>query len=106
MLAVANMSQSIPLCRRLRVEVIVEIVVNIAPQLFDRMAHRLSMKEGRRGQLELPVQGKDFALPNKGGCICNPLRREQVNRTDLIIIAEQAPGRSGRIAGFNRELIE
>jgi len=52
------------------------------------MAHLFSIKEGRIGQLQLPVEGKDLAGSDEAGGVGNSVWRQEVDGAGLIVIAK------------------
>src|SRR5262245_20160358 len=105
-LPMPEMPQAIPLRRRLRVEIVVNVVEDVLAPPIDRVTQSRAVEQRRIRSLQLPVHSENLAglyQPGGGG---HPFRRQQIQRSDLIVIAEYAPGRMRRIIRVDRQFVE
>src|SRR5262245_51310852 len=86
-----TMAQAVPLRGRLRVEVVVNVVEDVLAPPIDRVTQSRAVEQRRIRLFQLPVHSENPAglyQPSGGG---HPLRRQQIQRPDLIVIPEAAP---------------
>jgi hypothetical protein len=93
---VAHVGQSIPLAPFLRVEIIDEIVIGKGRQRQNLVTDRCAAEQRRFGKADLGVQPEDLSVLHQARSIDHALRSQEVQATDLIVIAEHAPGRFRR----------
>src|SRR5262245_37391587 len=97
-----EMAQAVPLRGRLRVEVIVNVVEDVLAPPVDRVTQSRAVEQRRIRLFQLPVHSENLSglhQPSGGGYT---FRRQQIQRPDLIVIPEYAPGGMWRIVRLDR----
>jgi hypothetical protein len=100
------MRQPVPLRRRLRIEIVIHIIVNVVTAALNRVSQFLALEERRMRQLQFPIQREDLSVLHQPRCRRHALRRQQIQRSDLIVVAKNTPRRTRRIGGFDWQFIE
>ena len=102
-----HVRQRVPLRRRLRievVEVVVEHEIRVGENL-DRVGMLAAREQRRVGDVDRQIHREDFARANRRGGRNHALRRQQVDRSDFVVVAEHAPCRAGRRACPHRQFV-
>src|SRR5262249_19267848 len=105
-LPMPTMPQSVPLRRRLRVEVVVDVIEDIFPPPVDGVAQNCAVEQRRIRSLQFQVQREHLPLLNQPRGGGHPFRRQQIQCPDLIVVAKYAPGGMRRMIRFDWQFIE
>ena len=102
---VADVREAVPLARCLRVEVVEHVVAVVADGDLaeDGVAELAAPIERRVGLLLLPVHREDGALLHEAGRGDDAFGRLQVEHADVVVVAEQSPGRFGGVPRDDRQ---
>ena len=98
-----DVPQPVPLARALEVEPVQPVV---APEAAgaDLMAHWQLPERRWVGQLDVPVEREDLTRPHLGRARLRALGREEIQRAELVVGAEDPPCGAGRRIGAREEL--
>ena len=100
----AHVRQTIPLAPFLRVEIIHHIVIGKRAQWNHLVGHRCATEERRFGETNFGVQPEDLAILHQACSVDYALRSQEVQATELIIIAKHAERHAKQIEEIRNTL--
>ncbi len=101
------MRERVPLRRRLRIEVVQEVVEHEfrIRENLDGVRMLAAGEQRRVGNVDRQIQREHFARSNRVGGRDHALGRQQIDGADFVVVAEHAPRRTRRRARADRQFV-
>ena len=109
MLDVADVAEAVPLAAFLGVVVIDGVVVaeqSVAREAQDGVLGGIAIEQRRRRVIDFGIEAEHLAVANEPGGLDDRLGSEEVEASEFVVIAENAPRGICRRAFFHRQLRE
>ena len=102
-----HVRERVPLRRRLRIEVVQEVVEHEfrIRENLDGVRMLAAREQRRVGDVDREIQREHFARSNRVGRRDHALGRQQVDGADFVVVAEHAPRRARRRARAYRQFV-
>ncbi len=102
-----HVRERVPLRRRLRIEVVQEVVEHEfrIRENLDGVGMLAAGEQRRIGDVDRQIQCEHFARSNRVGRLDHAIGRQQVDGADFVVVAEDAPRRARRRARADREFV-
>ncbi len=102
-----HVRERVPLRRRLRIEVVEEVVEHEfrIRENLDGVRMLAAGEQRRVGDVDRQIQCEHFARSNRVGRLDHAIGRQQVDGADFVVVAEHAPRRTRRRACADREFV-
>ena len=101
-----HMGEPVPLAAFLSIIVVDQIVVDVRTEANVPVNRLRSLEQWRFSEADFCVQAKYLAALHQPRGFHHPFGRKQVQATEFVVRAEDAPGRFRRQVSFDRQLLE